>query len=344
MVCHEMTRTGAPLSLCRLVEWLQPRYEIVAASRRNPAGALSEGYRKLGIPIVHEVRAQEFDLILCNTLLAHDVVRDLGHRIPIVWWIHESWIGHSFLPDLAGTSAAFSAAAEIVFVSEFQREVVYRPWVHGRSNVSVVENTSHAPILPVERVRKRRLLEPGVFCVLTVAPVSRPKGHDLLLAAAAHLAREPILFYFVGGMRADMDGIDWASLKNVRWLGERSPAEVLAILREADVKCLPSRDESQSLAILEAMALGIPVVASDLPAVQGYLRHGVDALLAPVGDFRVLAGNIEMIRRDPELAFALARSAQNRYRERFSGDRHYRAMEAVLERAVRRKASAAIAG
>src|SRR5439155_15063008 len=71
-------------------------------------------------------------------------------------------------------------------------------------------------------------------------------------------------------------------------LGELDRKNGLEYLLSADVFCLPSSDESQPIAPLEAAALRVPCLLTDLPPYAGTWRHGENCLLSPVGDVSLL--------------------------------------------------------
>ncbi|MFM7590451.1 MAG: glycosyltransferase, partial [Isosphaeraceae bacterium] len=73
----------------------------------------------------------------------------------------------------------------------------------------------------------------------------------------------------------------------VEFAGARGDVE--SELRRASVFLLPSREEGLSMALLEAMALGMPVVVSDIPGNRTLVRQGETGLMAPVDDPQMLA-------------------------------------------------------
>ena len=82
----------------------------------------------------------------------------------------------------------------------------------------------------------------------------------------------------------------------VRWVGVVD--DVAPILKAADVLLLPSETESFGLVALEAMASGVPVVASDVGGLPEVVEHGVSGFLAPVGDIDAMAGDCLAILAD----------------------------------------------
>ncbi|MFQ5556928.1 MAG: glycosyltransferase family 4 protein [Acidimicrobiales bacterium] len=104
----------------------------------------------------------------------------------------------------------------------------------------------------------------------------------------------------------------------IEWLGAISETEKLSRLRGADVLCAPSlRGESFGIVLLEAMAAGTPVVASDLPGYGNVARSGKDALLVAVGDPSALAKALRRVLTDRVLADRLVASGRGRA-EQFS--------------------------
>jgi spore coat protein SA len=105
---------------------------------------------------------------------------------------------------------------------------------------------------------------------------------------------------------------------NTKMVGYRSGKEVAAVLQSADIHCCPSIwNDPFPLAPLEAMATGLPVVASRTGGLPETLAHG-GGLLVPPDDVKALAGALEELVRDPDYRRALSKeasaSARNYYR------------------------------
>jgi len=139
------------------------------------------------------------------------------------------------------------------------------------------------------------------------------------------------------------DGPDTSELRQkvagdsrIEWLGRISNAEKIRRLRAADVFCAPSLGgESFGVVLLEAMAAGTPVVASDLPGYANVARADQDAVLVPPGDSHALAGALQRVLSDSALSKALVESGCRRS-EQFSmvhlAERYVGIFEQVLGR------------
>lgn len=90
------------------------------------------------------------------------------------------------------------------------------------------------------------------------------------------------------------------------------------ILAAADAFVFPSHEEGMSLALLEAMAAGLPIVATDIPGNRLLLRHQKNALLVPVGDPQGLAAAVGQVFADTLLAERLAAAARHQAAAEYS--------------------------
>lgn len=107
-------------------------------------------------------------------------------------------------------------------------------------------------------------------------------------------------------------GLDGA----VRLLGARS--DVARFMCAADVLVLTSRNEGAAGVVIEAMAQGLPIVATRVAGLEGVLNDRVNSLTAPVGDVDALSDAARQVVADPGLARRLSSSARLTYEERFT--------------------------
>lgn len=180
---------------------------------------------------------------------------------------------------------------------------------------------------PEKAVRREQLgLPQNGPIVMHVARFQRIKGQHNLLEAFARMVREPgcpphAHLVFVGGLMQPAQPVDVAYLQEVEqgvaqagldgrvtFLGHRE--DIPALMRAADVIISPSQMESFGMTIVEAMALGAPIVATKVGGPAEILTHGQTALLVPPEDPAALAKNIFRILINPQIGQALGRQAR----------------------------------
>jgi phosphatidylinositol alpha-mannosyltransferase len=142
------------------------------------------------------------------------------------------------------------------------------------------------------------------------------KGMDVLVEAVEHLApARPDLRVLVAG-RGDaehfLDGLPREVAARVDLLGMVSEADKARMLRSVDVYCAPNTgQESFGIVLLEAMAAGTPVVASDIDAFRRVLDDGRAGRLFEVGDPGRLAAVLAEVLTDPDGAAELVRRGRS---------------------------------
>ncbi len=156
-------------------------------------------------------------------------------------------------------------------------------------------------------------LPQSAFVAASAARFSPEKGLDVLLQAARQ--RRHMAFVVAG------DGPLFAVLSrglppNVTLLGRLS--DVRPLLAAADVFVVPSRREGQGIAALEAMAAGVPVIASRVGGLAEMLTDGETALLAPPDDPDALAAALARLQNDRRLRQNLADNALALVKTRYS--------------------------
>ena len=177
-----------------------------------------------------------------------------------------------------------------------------------------------------DRARRALGLAPEDEVVVNVGRQDYQKGHRYLLEAAALLAPErPRLRVVVAGKEGRMTPelrrllADRRLEGTVRFLGNRS--DVPEVLAAGDVFAFPSLYEGIGGAVIEAMALGLPVVCSDLPPLREVVDEGESALVVRPEDPPALAAALARILDDPELARRFGRQGREAFLERFSLER-----------------------
>lgn len=166
----------------------------------------------------------------------------------------------------------------------------------------------------------------------TVAALFQRKGHRFLLEAAARLNQ--------GGMRAEYlfagEGPERNALQRQAielGLGsqvsfEGFVSDIAGFLARIDIFALPSLYEGLGVAVLEAMAAGKPIVASEVGGIPELIDHGATGLLVPAGEPEALAKALAGLVREPERAERLGAAARKKVAEEFSIEQMARKNEA----------------
>ena len=168
---------------------------------------------------------------------------------------------------------------------------------------------------------RRRVGAGDRFLFLAVGGIEPRKGSVHLLEALGRLAGAALLVV-VGGQSfqdytayrdaalAGLPGLGLELGRDVVLVGTVPDAELVAWYHAADALSFPSLTEGWGLAVLEAMAAGLPVVATDIPVFREYLTPGVDALLVPPADPASLAVAMARLMADEALRRRLAEAGR----------------------------------
>lgn len=161
--------------------------------------------------------------------------------------------------------------------------------------------------------------------LITVGRLAPQKGHAVLFKALARI-RRPWTLEIVGTgpqeseLRALAERLSLAP--RIRWLGYRT--DVPHLLAQADLFCFPSYWEGLGLALVEALAAGVPAIASNLPVFREEFGAAFTSYV-PVGDIHALAQAIEQVLQNPLPAIQRADAAASTIRSTFSVDRMVKA-------------------
>ncbi|MDQ1519443.1 MAG: phosphatidyl-myo-inositol alpha-mannosyltransferase [Actinomycetota bacterium] len=186
--------------------------------------------------------------------------------------------------------------------------------------------------IDVERYAVGPVTESKRPAVLFIGRHEPRKGLDVLLDAWETLDRDAVLW--VVGSGPQTEDLRRRRLRNVEWLGVLPDDELAKRLRGATVFCAPSRgSESFGLVLLEAMAAGAPVVASDIEGYRNVARPEREAVVFRPDDPNALRDALRRVLDDAPLRASLAGAARARADE-FSMRRLAEAYVEVYERAM----------
>ena len=115
-------------------------------------------------------------------------------------------------------------------------------------------------------------------------------------------------------------------------LGVLTGADKVRVFQDADIACVPTfaKTETSSLVALEAMCLGLPIVATRWGGIPALVEDGVTGFLVPVRDPEALAERIELLVRDGKLRRTLGENGRSRFLEHFSLQAHRAGLREVF--------------
>jgi glycosyltransferase involved in cell wall biosynthesis len=231
--------------------------------------------------------------------------------------------------------AALGRARAAVFPSAYLRDVA-TGWGLGSVRLEVVPNPAPDVAELAPRAELRRSLGVEGPLLATAGRLTPQKALDVAFAALQELAGATLLVVGDGEERARLEqsARTLAVADRVRFLGARPREEVLRVLRAADAAVLSSDWENFPHAVVEALAVGTPVVATTVGGVPEVVQDGVNGLLVPPGDGAALAVALRRVLGEPELRERLAAAAPKSV-ERFGIGATYGRLEELLAWAAR---------
>lgn len=248
--------------------------------------------------------------------IARLVARTLPRRVRprVVYTVHNTWTSFS-APTRWLTGATYGLDAADVAVSEVVHSTL--PPRARRRTATVIHGIDLAGVRAQRAaraaIRAELHLEPEEFVIGTVANFRAQKDHPNLLAAARLLADRDVPVRIVvvgqGPLEAETRALH-ASLglgDRVILTGRRDDA--VAVMGACDAFVMASNNEGLPVAIMEALALGLPVVSTAVGGIPEAITDGVDGLLVPARDPEALAAALTRVVDDPDLRRRLAAGA-----------------------------------
>jgi len=187
----------------------------------------------------------------------------------------------------------------------------------------------------VVRARVPPASSPRLVTVAMMRAGDKLASYLALADALERLLEQPWHLVVVGGgAAADVVHARFASFPSgrVRFVGTQPPATVAALLTGADLFVWPAVAEVIGLALLEAQACGVPVVAGRRPGVAAIVDDGVTGRLTPPGDTAAFAAAVGALLDDPAGRVAMGWRARAHARERHDLASAARSLDAVLAR------------
>lgn len=332
------------------------RYEVRALSLS--AGSAVQRLRGLGIAV--EVIDETDDATAVRELAA---------------WLRREEIdllhAHMFRAEVVGTRAAVAAGTPVVAATVHSSRVRSVNDVRALAALTASMDRLIVPSAAIERkvraegrggarfsiipngvdlsrfatptrcaFRREFRIPPGAPLVGVVARLEAEKGHRYLVEAwPAVLAAVPDAWLALVGEGSELEALRRRARAlrvsgRVLFTGRRD--DVSALTADLTVAVLPSLREAQGISILEAMARGVPVVATAVGGIPEVIASGTDGLLVPPADPVALAAGIVRLLQDPGLRQRMGEAGHRTVADRFSIDAMVRRIERVYDEELAR--------
>lgn len=257
------------------------------------------------------VKNLDFDLVDGQNFLGYLVAQKISQKkkIPVVATYNDVWVGE-WIGNVGLTTGIFGEVAErlalkkkwakFIAVSNLVREKLINAGIPSEKIVTVkcgIDWDEINKLLPVTQT------ETDIICVSRL--VKYKKVTDLLLAVKK--LKKPNIKIKIIGTGPERENLEKLTselnlTKNVNFLGFiEKHMDVLSEIAKSRIFCLPSSLEGFGIVIVESLALGVPYVATKIPAIYEVTKEGRGGLLYKVGDVDSLSRKIESLLEDNQL-------------------------------------------
>lgn len=314
------------------VEFICLKRGVFAEKRRSivPLSTMAMRSRfDIGIvgQIADAVKAKNFDLVHAHTprsaLIGQAVARKLD--VPFVYHVHSparrdtEYLARNWINGTIEEKLVLPRADKIITVSESLRDYLQERGI-TRKRISVIPNG-----VPMEVDAFQWKPPQGDWVIGSVALFRPRKGVEILLKALAILRDRnvPATVKLIGGFETDSYERAVRTLAAELGIGpyvrfHGFTRDVTEEIRNLSLFTLPSLyGEGMPMVLLEAMSVGLPVVASDIEGIPEVLHGGVGKLVPP-GKERDLADAIQSLIENPSAAGKMAALSLQRHREKYS--------------------------
>ena len=342
-------------------------HEVETASRLRTFDGAGDG--RLQLRLAREARAQAGELLgrwlgsprapgcWFTYHLYHKAPDWIGPRVSARLDIPYLVAEASHAPKQAGGPWRHGHRAAAVALARADRLIALNP-----DDVSALERLlgERAPIvrlapfldldalgLPRGRARRRARIArlvcadppaPLLVCVAMMRRGRKAESFRLLSRALERIAHVPWHLLLVGGGPArDEVEAAFATLRaagRVTLLGPRSPPMLHGVVGACDLFVWPALGEPLGMAMLEAQALGVPVIAGDARGVGAIVAHGEGGWLVPEGDESAFADAVERALADPAALAAVGAAARDRVRTEHGIESAARRLDRWIDEAV----------
>lgn len=265
-------------------------------------------------------------------------------RVPIIiYHVHSTYYGYKKRNILTEKILSFFTD-NIVCISKAVRKFVMQVEGINEKKACLIYNGIEAPEVfnePAHINRDSFGLSKKDFVAITVASLTPNKGHHVLIHAMKTVSRKHSnLGLLITGEGPLRNGLD-EHLKELPFFSKilfaKERKEVISLLKLADVFVLPSvKREGLGIALIEAMAVGLPVIGTRLGGIPEVIQDNINGFLVTPGNHEELAAAIEKIIGDKVIRDEMGRMGRKIYEKSFTVETMLRKIELLYDSNARK--------
>ena len=233
----------------------------------------------------------------------------------------------------------YRVAERVIAISEEVKKIICNRYKLNESQVIVVKNGIYYEQLSSKE--KVKTCEGGghkdEVKILSVGRLTHQKYFEVLIRAADCLIKNgckniQIQIVGTGEEQAKLSSLikELGLAVSVDLLGVRN--DVPKLMQESDILAMPSRFEGLSIAMIEAFACGLPIIASDVPGLRDYIVHKENGMLFPVGDYKAMAECILDVAGNRDMQVRLSQGAHKTFLKNFDIQTNVKPLVQLLEK------------
>lgn len=221
----------------------------------------------------------------------------------------------------------YSEADFIFVLSSYVEKTFLERGVPAKKLVKVPSGIDLGPFRPVPKQDK-------IFRVIFCGAIQNKKGVHYLLEAFGRLNLPNSELWLIGKVFEDMGPVLRKYAGMYRLLGSLPNSDLARYYSQGSVFVLPSLEEGLAKVMLEAMACGLPVVATTNTGGADVVREGLDGYIVPIRDAAALRERIACLYENPEHRLAMGQNAIARVHAEFTIEKYFERLIGALERII----------